>query len=129
MKIQIFTLCDYAQSNSGKLTIVGTFNRIYADKFPFPYPASISVVAKISSKEACDGDFSFVATSPSGEPILAPLQGKYSIKNPENNYEEKSFDFCLAANNITFKEAGTYLFKFEAGGLIATQELYLVPRA
>lgn len=129
MKIQIFTLCDYAQSNSGKLTIVGTFNRIFADKFPFLYPAPIAVVAKLSSKEACNGMFSFTAVSPSGENILAPIRGEYSIKNPDNNYEEKSFDFCLAANNISFKEPGTYLFKFEADGLTATQELYLVPRS
>lgn len=128
MKIQFFTLCDYAQGNSGKLTIVGTFNRIFADKIPFVYPATFAVVAKLTSKEARKGAFSFSAISPCGENLLAPFNGEYVIQNPENNNEEKSFDFCLVLNNVLFKEQGTYVFKFSAEGLEASQELYLITK-
>ena len=125
MKIQIFTLCDYAQSNAGKLTIIGTFNRIFADKFPFVYIPSIFVIAKVCSSEAVNGHFTFTAVSPDGAPIVAPFEGDYRIENPENDKTEKSFDFCLALNNQLFLKPGTYTYRFEIDGQVATQELYL----
>ena len=33
MEIEIFTLCDFAQDNSGKLTVVGTFDGINSKQF------------------------------------------------------------------------------------------------
>ena len=128
MKIQIFTLCDYAQSNAGKLTIVGTFNRIFAESFPFTYTPSIFVVAKVCSNDACSGKFDFSATTPDGSSFLTPLIGDFRIENPENDKMEKAFDFCLALNNQVFPKPGTYTFKFEVNGEVATQELYLGPR-
>ncbi len=125
MKIQIFTLCDFAQSNAGKLTIVGTFNRIFADKFPFLYIPSIFVVAKVCSNEACRGHFTFSAVSPEGKPVLEPFKGEYRIDNPLNDNTEKSFDFCLALNNQLFIQPGVYTYRFEVDDQVATQELYL----
>lgn len=125
MKIQIFTLCDFAQSNAGKLTIIGTFNRIFTDKFPFIYAPSIFVVAKVCSNEACKGQFTFSATAPDGTPFLMPFNGEFHIENPDNDQKEKAFDFCLALNNQVFHKPGTYTFVFEVGDQKATQELYL----
>lgn len=128
MKIQIFTLCDYAQSNAGKLSIIGTFNRIFAESFPFVYTPSVFVVAKVCSNDACNGVFKFSAKDPEGAQFLAPLTGEFRIENPQNDKKEKAFDFCLALNNLAFNKPGTYTFTFEVGGVIATQELYLEPR-
>ena len=128
MKIQIFTLCDYAQSNAGKLTIIGTFNSIFADTFPFVYAPAIFVVANVCSNEACSGKFKFSATTPEGLPFLAPFTGDFHIENPEMDKKEKAFDFCLALNNQVFQKPGTYTFSFEVNGLVASQELYLGPR-
>lgn len=38
MEIEIFTLCDYAQDNNGKLTIVGTFDTMNLPNFPIQSP-------------------------------------------------------------------------------------------
>ncbi|MCD8312555.1 MAG: hypothetical protein LUC24_00155 [Bacteroidales bacterium] len=35
MKVEIATLCKYASDHNGSLTIVDTFDRLFADKFPF----------------------------------------------------------------------------------------------
>jgi len=35
MEIEIFTLCDFAQDNNSKLTVVGTFDSIHSKQFPF----------------------------------------------------------------------------------------------
>jgi hypothetical protein len=46
MKTEIFTFCDFAQENGGKLTIVGTFDTIIARHFPCVHP-QLSVVIRI----------------------------------------------------------------------------------
>lgn len=128
MKIQIFTLCDYAQSNAGKLTIVGIFNQIFADSFPYRYTPSFYVVAKVSSKEPYQGKFSFTVFRPDGSLLLNPFTRDFHIDNPENDQKERAFDFCLSLNNQLFVEPGAYTFKFVAGDQVATQELYLIQR-
>lgn len=35
MKIELFTLCEFAANNNGKLTIVDTIDSFIADKFPW----------------------------------------------------------------------------------------------
>jgi len=37
MEIEIFTLCDFAQDNSSKLTVVGTFDSIQSRQFPYAF--------------------------------------------------------------------------------------------
>ena len=46
MKIELFTFCDFAQENGGKLTVVGTFDTIIARNFPCIHP-QLSVVIRI----------------------------------------------------------------------------------
>ena len=46
MKIELFTFCDFAQENGGKLTIVGTFDTIVSRSFPCVHP-QLSVVIRI----------------------------------------------------------------------------------
>lgn len=125
MKIQIFTLCDYAQSNMGKLSIIGTFNRIFADKFPYVYTPAIFCVAKVTSTEQFEGKFTFSALKPDRSYFFAPLSGDVKIENPSNDKKEKSFDFNITFNNQLFPEPGTYTFKFKVGDIEAVQELYL----
>lgn len=46
MKVEISTLCEYASEHSGQLTIVDTFDTIFASKFP--WRAYFHFVAKIN---------------------------------------------------------------------------------
>ncbi|MDR1867348.1 MAG: hypothetical protein LBQ77_03650 [Treponema sp.] len=46
MKIEVFTLADFAQESHGKLTIVGTFDTIMSRTFPCEHP-QMSVVIRI----------------------------------------------------------------------------------
>ena len=46
MKIELFTFCDFAQENGGKLTIVGTFDTIISRNFPCVHP-QLSVVIRV----------------------------------------------------------------------------------
>lgn len=53
MEIEIFTLCDYAQDNNGKLTIVGTFDSINVASFPTDSPPCyMAMRIRIANSEA-----------------------------------------------------------------------------
>jgi len=68
VKVEIFTLCDYAVSvPGGKLTIVGTFDRLVVPQIPFQQPGFFIV-----------GKFRFDADEV-GEKRL-----KFSISDPDN---------------------------------------------
>lgn len=125
MRIPIFTLCDYAQSNGGKLNIIGTFNKIIAERFPLKYSPALFVVARVTSVEPCEGVFEFTVSDPDGKSIMKPIDGKFKIDDPLHNNQEKSFDFTVAINNQVFEKPGAYTFKFRIGNIEATQSLYL----
>lgn len=53
MEIEIFTLSDYAQDNSGKLTIVGTFDRINVGSFPTNSPpCALAMRMRVANSES-----------------------------------------------------------------------------
>ncbi len=125
MKIPIFTLCDYAQSNQGKLTIIGTFNKVYSKVFPFVYQASFCIVAKISSNKSISTTFEVSSIAPDGNPFIAPFKGNLQINVPADSSEEQSADFIININTPEFKLAGTYTFILRVGEETISQELYL----
>lgn len=50
MEIKIFTVCDFAQDNVGKLTIVGIFDSIFSARIPFNYD-SFSIACRVHLTE------------------------------------------------------------------------------
>lgn len=125
MKISIFTLCDYAQNNQGKLSIIGTFNRISSKQYPFTYIPSFCIVAKISSYENVDSDFEVLSYTPSGDQFLSPFKGHFQINVDERQKEEQSADFIINITNQEFKSPGTYKFVMKVGDIEMIQDLYL----
>ncbi len=125
MKIPIFTLCDYAQNNQGKLTIIGTFNKVFSKVFPFVYPASFCIVAKISSSKSLSTAFEISSIAPDGNRFIAPFKGDLQITVPANSDEEQSADFIININTPEFKLPGTYSFILRVGEETISQDLYL----
>lgn len=125
MKISIFTLCDYAQNNLGKLSIIGTFNKISSNKFPFIYQASFCIVAKITSATSINKSFEVSSIAPDGNQFIAPFKGNMQINVPEGSTEEQSADFIININSPEFKVPGTYKFILTIGEESFSQDLYL----
>jgi len=78
MEIEIFTLCDFAQDNNSKLTVVGTFDAIYSKQFPF-VQQSFSVACRLRFSEKEVGDACSVGV---GEPEWIRLFRVETIPRP-----------------------------------------------
>ena len=111
MEIEIFTLCDFAQDNSGKLTVVGTFDGINSKQFPFTQ-ANFSVACRLrfAEKETGSHDMRLRFIDIDGKEILQPIQGQMNIPKPING-QYSTINLVFNLSQIKFDKAGRYSFE------------------
>ena len=111
MEIEIFTLCDFAQDNSGKLTVVGTFDGIYSKQFPF-VQANFSVACRLrfSEKEAGAHDMRLRFTDGDKQEFIKPIEGQINISKPQNG-QYSAVNLVFNFNQVKFEKAGRYSFE------------------
>jgi hypothetical protein len=77
MKIEMFSLCDAATDNRGKLNILGTFDQIYAVKMPVVHPAcAIALRMRFDKMEEGIHKVNIQLVDPDGHPVFKPMEGE-----------------------------------------------------
>jgi hypothetical protein len=116
MEIEIFTLCDFAQDNHSKLTIVGTFDSISTKQFPAIHPScTIACRLRFAAKEAGDHDFKLRMTDTKGKEIIKPIEGQMKVGVPPNN-QYASVNLVFNFNQLKFETPGRYSFELFIDG-------------
>ncbi|MDR2096302.1 MAG: hypothetical protein LBP76_12425 [Treponema sp.] len=109
MKIELFTFCDFAQENSGKLTVVGTFDTIIARNFPCQHP-QLSVVIRIRFDlwEFANHRFRIETRDLDGEINISPITGNIEVRGVGNATAVSHLVFTIS--NLRFKNSGVVNF-------------------
>ena len=109
MKIELFTFCDFAQENSGKLTIVGTFDTIISRNFPCIHP-QLSVVIRLRFDlwEFSNHQFKIETRDLDGKTVINPIQGTVEVKGAGNATAVSHLVFAIS--NLHFKNSGVVNF-------------------
>jgi hypothetical protein len=116
MEIEIFTLCDFAQDNNSKLTIVGTFDSIHARQFPVQHPAcTVACRLRFAAKEAGDHDFKLRMIDSTGKECIQPIQGNINIPVPPND-QSVTLNLVFNFNQLQFPTPGRYSFELYLNG-------------
>jgi hypothetical protein len=116
MEIEIFTLCDFAQDNNSKLTIVGTFDSINAKQFPVQHPAcAVACRLRFAAKEAGAHDFKLRMIDASGKESIQPIEGNINIP-PAANGQVVSINLVINFNQLQFSLPGRYSFELYIDG-------------
>jgi len=116
MEIEIFTLCDFAQDNSSKLTIVGTFDSINGKQFPLQHPAcSVACRLRFSDKETGDHDFKLRFIDAGGKEMIQSIEGNINIPVPANG-QVVSINLVINFNQLKFTKSGRYSFELYIDG-------------
>ncbi|MDF9829343.1 hypothetical protein [Parabacteroides sp. PF5-6] len=127
MDVELFTLCDFAQINQEKFTIVGTFNSLFPQVFPFRY-SSFYVACRIRLEKGEEGDkafsFSIRENKPNGKDLITPVKGDIHVV-PDDNIDAYISNFVLSFNNIEFTEPAHYNVVFECCGFKKTIPLFV----
>ena len=111
MEIEIFTLCDFAQDNNSKLTIVGTFDSINVKQFPVTHPAcTLACRLRFAAKESGSHDFKLRLIDVKGKETIQPIEGNINIGAPPNG-QFTSINIVVNFNQLQFPEAGRYSFE------------------
>ena len=111
MEIEIFTLCDFAQDNNGKLTVVGTFDSINSKQFPVTQPNfCVACRLRFSEKEVGEQEIRLRFIDGSGKEIIQPIEGKINIANPANG-QYSAVNLVFNFNQLKFEKAGRYSFE------------------
>ena len=118
MNIDILALCDFAQDNDGKLTIVGTFDHYVVRKAPLP-KSNLFMVARVkmnSEESKLQQEFSAEVTEMStGKMILGqPINSKIEPR-PSDEYLFSNFIFEFT--DLQFPAEGNYQFSFKIGNV------------
>ena len=109
MKIELFTFCDFAQENSGKLTIVGTFDTIVSRNFPCVHP-QLSVVIRLRFDlwEFASHQFRIETRDLNGGMVIKPIEGNLEVKGVGNATAVSHLVFSVS--NLHFKNSGVISF-------------------
>jgi len=109
MKIELFTFCDFAQENSGKLTIIGTFDTIISRSFPCIHP-QLSVVIRLRFDlwEFANHQFRIETKDLDGKTVINPIQGIVEAKGVGNATAVSHLVFTIS--NIHLKNSGVVNF-------------------
>ena len=109
MKIELFSFCDFAQENSGKLTIVGTFDTIISRNFPCIH-SQLSVVIRLRFDlwEFANHQFRIETKTLDGEPVMDTIQGNVEVKGVGNATAVSHLVFTIS--NLHFKNPGVINF-------------------
>ncbi|MDR0316700.1 MAG: hypothetical protein LBH97_07360 [Treponema sp.] len=109
MKIELFTFCDFAQENGGKLTVVGTFDTIISRNFPCVHP-QLSVVIRIRFDlwEFSRHVFRIETRDLDGEMSMEAISGNIDVKGVGNTTAVSHLVFTIS--NLHFKNPGVLNF-------------------
>ncbi|MDR2434545.1 MAG: hypothetical protein LBD47_08245 [Treponema sp.] len=102
MKIELFTFCDFAQENGGKLTIVGTFDTIISRSFPCVHP-QLSVVIRLRFDiwEFSKHSFRIETRDLDGDMNMEAITGNVEVKGVGNATAVSHLVFTIS--NLRFK--------------------------
>ena len=109
MKIELFTFCDFAQENAGKLTIVGTFDTIISRNFPCIHPQlSVVIRMRFDLWEFSNHEFRIETQDLDGSMIIKPIRGNLEVKGVGNATAVSHLVFTMS--NLHFKGPGVINF-------------------
>ncbi|AEF81760.1 DUF6941 family protein [Leadbettera azotonutricia] len=109
MKTELFTFCDFAQENGGKLTIVGTFDTIISRNFPCVHP-QLSVVIRLRFDlwEFANHSFRIETRDLDSQMTIDPVRGNLEVKGVGNATAVSHLVFTIT--NLHFKNSGVISF-------------------
>ena len=109
MKVELFSFCDFAQENSGKLTVVGTFDTIISRNFPCIHP-QLSVVIRLRFDlwEFSNHDFRIESHDLDGNFSLEPISGKVDVQGAGNATAVSHLVFTIT--NLHLEKSGLLNF-------------------
>jgi hypothetical protein len=109
MNVDVFTLCDFAQTAPGnKMTIVGTFNSIYARQTPVVHPlCAIAVLMRFQQIEQGTKNIRVSIIDSDGRAVVPTLNAQLNVQISSSE-PDASVPLALVIQQISLPRFGEY---------------------
>ena len=112
MEIEVFSICDAATSDSGKLNILGAFDMMWVKKLPSTYhQCAIAMRIRFYSQETGKHHIHLNILDPDGVPVIEPLKGDINVMVPPGQ-SSSSVNLILNIQKLVIENVGTYSIEF-----------------
>jgi hypothetical protein len=110
LRVDIFTIADFAEEHAGKLFITGSFDGIMAFQVPYTHPAmSVAIRLRFEDTEAGEHTHQLLLIDEDGK-YLVKAEGRFEIQlPPERRFT--SVQYVMNFLGIQFAHYGEYEFR------------------
>lgn len=130
MNIEIFSLCDAATADQGKLNMLGAFDTIWAANFPVVHPqCTVALKIRFVSIEAGEHNVVVNFVDSDGKHIIPPAKGTIRVNFVENQ-RTASTNLILNIQRLNIEKEDQYSIDLAVDGSIkASLPLFVKKRA
>ncbi len=127
MVTEVFVMCDGANDSHGKLNILGAFDMIVADDFPFVHPhCSIAVRLRHGNSDGPEQKINLILKNDADNAPLASVDT--TLKRAVSPNPTSTSNLIIHLNSLRFEKPGDYSIVLKVDGLpVAITPLYVRP--
>lgn len=108
MNIEAFLLCDAATDSMGKLNVLGAFDALNVQSFPFVLPqCSVAVRMRLQRIEQGTHKLTIHFIDDDGKFVIPPLDGGIEMK-VDSNERSGIANLIINLQNLKFEHTGEY---------------------
>lgn len=112
LRLEMFTLCDGATEQDGRISLVGTYESIYAANFPCVLPQVTAVLrVRFWPQDGSVHAFRLVLTSPDGKPLVVLLDAMTAMQ-PFSDDRSMACNVIARLQNVQIDAPGEHTFDF-----------------
>ena len=108
MKIEVFALCDAAVDYSGKLSLLGAFDGIFAVESPVVHPqCAIALRLRVSRPEEGKHQLVLNFIDADGRPVMPSVNANFEVRVPQER-ESIAVNLVLNIHQLKFENFGEH---------------------
>lgn len=116
MLVEIFSICDAATSEGGKLNILGAFDAIHVRQFPGVLAhCALAIRLRFFTAERADHTVTVRFIDADGKNVLPPAGGGLKVAFPEGQ-RSASFNLVLNIPGLKFEHPGDHSLELLVDG-------------
>lgn len=118
MVTEVFVMCDGANDSHGKLNILGAFDSIVANEFPFVHPhCTFALRLRYDRSDGQESMIRLLLRNATGDAILASIDT--TLKHGDFTNPTMTANLIVNFNSLRFEKPGDYSIILQVNGIPA----------
>ena len=121
MKLDIFTLCDAATIEAGKMNLLGSFNTIFAREVPAVHPScALAIKLRFDQIESGIKQVKITFIDADGKEVMPSIEGTIQV-NAKPQFSTSTAQAVVNIQSLTLERFGEYSIHLAIDGRLEGQ--------